>query len=105
MVKLFEFMFYTLPLILAWIYLLIAVLALVMCAKNRKNKEKTTFGRRIFLFLNCIYVLFFIIARIFFFELWEMVFAVLGVMAMIVSMCWSRYDDMVHGRRWWNWKW
>lgn len=103
MLKLFAFLFRTFPLILSWLYLMVAIFALVVHIRQIKKKSKITISQWLFTLLNCAYIASFLITLIFFFSVWETVFSIVGVMAIIVSFCWSRYDDMRHGRRWWTW--
>ncbi len=103
MVKLFTFLFNTFPRMLAWLYLLVAIFDLVVCTIQIKNKVKCSVGQRIFVILNCVYILFFFITRIFFVEIWGTIFPIIGVMVIFIACCWSRYDDKRNGRRWWNW--
>ena len=103
MFKLFEFLFHTLPLILSWLYLLVAVFFVVAHIKHIKTKNEISVGQWVFSFLNAGYILFFMVTLIFFTELWELVFSVLGVLAVFVSIILSRYTDRRDGRRWWNW--
>ena len=103
MLKLLTFLFHTFPLILSWIYLIVAVFALVLHIRQIKKKAEFSVSQWLFALLNCVYILSFLITLIFFFTTWETVFPVLGVMGIIIAGCWSRYDDVRHGRRWWNW--
>ena len=103
MFKLFSFLFHTFPLILAWLYLLVAVFCVAVHIKRIKSKAKVSIGRWFFLILNVGYTLFFLVTRIFFFEFWEQTFAVFGLLAIIISFIWSRYEDRRIGRRWWYW--
>ena len=103
MLKLFTFFFYTVPLILSWLYFLIAILAFVMHIKQIREKTKISASRWMFAILNCGYILFFLITLIFFYDTWETVFSILGLTSITISACWSRYDEMRHGQRWWNW--
>lgn len=103
MFKLFTFLFHTFPLILAWLYLLVAIFCVVVHIKQIKSKAKIPIGQCAFSVLNVGYVLFFLVTRIFFPDLWEQTFAVLGLLAIFISFIWSRYEDRCAGRRWWNW--
>lgn len=103
MLKLFEFLFYTFPLILAWLYLLVAVFFVAVHIKRIKSKVKLSIGQWALSILNAVYAIFFLITRIFFPNFWEMVFAILGVTVIFISFSWSRYEDKRDGRRWWNW--
>ena len=103
MLKLIEFLFHTLPLILAWLYAFVAIFALFLHSRQIKSKAKISVGQWLFALLNCGYVVFFFVMRIFFSEIWETVFSVVGVTAMFISLVWGRYEDRRNGRRWWNW--
>lgn len=103
MFKLFAFLFHTFPLILAWLYLLVAIFCVVVHIKQIKIKAKVSIGQWAFSLLNAGYILFFLVTLLFFTELWKLVFSVLGVLAIFVSTIWSRYEDRCAGRRWWNW--
>jgi len=103
MLKLIGFLFHTLPLILAWLYTFVAIYALFAHSRQIKNRAKISVGKWLFALLNFGYVLFFLVTRIFFSEIWETVFSVAGVTALIISFVWGRYEDRRSGRRWWNW--
>ena len=103
MFKLFTFLFHTFPLILAWLYLLVAVSCVAVHIKQIKSKAKITIGQWAFSILNAGYVLSFLVTRAFFPDFWEQTFAVLGLLAIFISFIWSRYEDRCAGRRWWNW--
>ncbi|MDY3282555.1 hypothetical protein [Dysosmobacter sp.] len=103
MLKLMEFLFHTLPLLLAWLYLLAAVFCAAALAGRLRKGERLPAGQWAFLILNGGYVLFFLITRLFFPDLWERVFSGAGVLAILISFVWSRYEDRRSGRRWWNW--
>lgn len=103
MPQLFTFLFHTLPLILAWVYFVVAILCVALHIKHLKNKKKFSLGRWLFLILSIGYALFFLISRVFFPLLWENVFGILGIVAIIVSFAWTRYEDKRSGQRWWNW--
>ena len=103
MLKLFVFLFHTFPLILAWLYLLVATFCIVVHIKQRKSKIEISTGRWLFLFLNTAYSLFFLATWIFFRDFWEQTVAVLGLLAILISFIWLRYEDKRVGRRWWNW--
>ena len=103
MFKLFTFLFHTFPLILAWLYLLVAIFCVVVHIKQIKNKIKVSIGQWAFSVLNAVYVLLFWVTRLFFPDLWEQTFAVFGLLAIFISFIWSRYEDRRAGRRWWNW--
>ena len=103
MLRLLGFLLHYIPLILSWIYLLAAILGVVSHTKRIKNKEKIKAGQWAFAIFNACYVLFFIITLIFFREIWELIFSVLGLITVFVSMVKSRYEDMCNGKRWWNW--
>lgn len=103
MLKLFAFLFHTFPLILAWLYLLVAVFCVVIHIKRIMNKTKISIGQWTFSVLNAGYVLFFLVTRIFFPDFWHSAFSVIGLLAIIISFIWSLYEDRRAGRRWWNW--
>ena len=103
MFKLFTFLFHTFPLILAWRYLLVAIFCVVVHIKQIKSKAKISIGQWAFSVLNVGYVLFFLVTRIFFPDLWEQTFAVLGLLAIFITFILARYEDRRAGRRWWNW--
>lgn len=103
MFKLFEFLFCTLPLILAWLYMLVAALIVIAHILLVFNKEKVRVSEWIFIILNTGYVLLFLITRIFFAALWEQLFTGLGLCAIIISGAWSAYEDKRNGRKWWEW--
>ncbi len=103
MFKLFEFLFCTLPLILAWLYMLVAALIVFVHISQVLNKEKVQIGRWVFTILNAGYVLLFLITRIFFAALWEQIFACLGLSSIIISGTWSAYEDKRNGQKWWEW--
>ena len=101
--KFLEFLFYTIPLILSWLYLIAAIYSVVVHIRNMKKHVEISIGQWLFALLNCVYILFFVITLIFSFAVWETVFGTLGLLAMVICFCLSRYDDMRHGRRWWGW--
>lgn len=103
MLKIFTFLFNTFPLILAWLYLLVAAFCVAVHVKRIKNKIKPSIGEWAFAILNVGYALFFLVTRIFFADLWRNVFSIVGVLAIFISFIWSRYEDRRDGRRWWNW--
>jgi hypothetical protein len=103
MLKLFEFLFQTLPLILACLYAIVSILILVVHIKLYKNKKKLSIEQWIIVLLNVSYALLFLITLIFFFELWKGIFSILGLVAILISFIWSKYEDKRKGRRWWNW--
>ena len=103
MFEIFTFLFYTFPLILAWLYVLVAAFCVVVHITKIKKKVKISFGQWIFSILNVGYILFFLVTRIFFPELWKQTFKVLGLIAIFIAFAWSRYEDRQTGRRWWNW--
>lgn len=59
MFKLFTFLFHTFPLILAWLYLLVAIFCVVVHIKQIKSKAKVSIGQWAFSVLNAGYILFF----------------------------------------------
>jgi hypothetical protein len=101
--KFFSFMFNTLPCILSYLYLLVGAYSLIVCVRQIVGKGKMAIGQWIYTFFNCIYIVAFGITRIFFSEIWENIFPILGLMVIFVSCCWSHYDEKRNGRRWWNW--
>ena len=103
MLKLFTFLFHTFPLILSWLYLLVAGCVVVMHIKKVKRQQKRTIGQWLFAILNAVYIILFVVTGIFFHTLWDMIFSVLGLMAIFVSFAWSRYEDKRSGQRWWEW--
>ena len=103
MFKLIEFLFHILPLILAWLYMLVAALIVFVHVGQVLSKEKMSIGRWMFSILNAAYILLFWITRIFFADLWEQIFLGLGVAAIIISGAWSSYEDKRNGRKWWEW--
>ena len=103
MLKIFTFLFHTFPLILSWLYLLVAICAVVVHIKKVKSQQKRTIGQWVLAIINGAYVMLFWVTGIFFHTLWETVFSVLGLMAIFVSFIWSRYEDMRSGQRWWEW--
>ena len=103
MSKLFVFLLHTFPLILSWLYLLVAVFCVVVHIKQIKNKQKTSVSQCIFSLFNTGYTLLFVITRIFFPAFWEDAFSVLGLIAILISFILSRYKDKRDGKRWWNW--
>lgn len=103
MTQLFTFLFHTLPLIIAWFYLITALIFVFLYIKSLTNKIKLTLLHWIYLVFNIGYSLFFLITRFFFYGLWEDAFTIAGVTAIIISCIWSRYIDKVSGKRWWNW--
>ena len=103
MLKLFTFLFHTFPLILSWLYLLVAGCVVVMHIKKVKRQQKRTIGQWLFAILNAVYIILFVVTGIFFHTLWDMIFSVLGLMAIFVSFVWSRYEDKRSGQRWWEW--
>ena len=103
MFNLLEFLFCTLPLILAWLYMFVAVLIVFVHINRTLNKEKIQIGKWIFTILNAGYVLLFLITRIFFAALWEQIFTCLGLCAIILSNAWLSYEDKRNGRKWWEW--
>ena len=103
MLQIFSFLFSTFPLILAWLYLLVAVFCVAVHIKRLKDKEKLSIGCLAFCLLNVGYILLFSVTRIFFADFWRDVFSVLGLLAIFISFIWSRYEDRRSGRRWWNW--
>lgn len=103
MFKLFEFLFNTFPLILAWLYLLVAVFCVVVHIKQITSNAKISIGQWAFSILHAGYILFFLITRIFFPDFWEQTFAVLGLLVFFISFIWSRYEDRRAWRRWWSW--
>ena len=96
MFKLMTFFFHTFPLILAWLYLLVAVVLVLLLHKRFRDFWAV-------LILNISYITLFLITRIFFSQLWESFFSFLGLFAILISSAWSRYDDKRNGKRWWNW--
>ena len=102
MFKLFTFLFHTFPLILAWLYLLVAIFCVVVHIKQITCKAKVSISQWVFSILNMGYALFFSVARIFFPDFWEQTFTVLGLLAIFISFIWSRYEDRCAGRRWWS---
>ena len=52
MFKLFTFLFHTFPLILAWLYLLVAIFCVVVHIKQIKSKAKVSIGQWAFSVLN-----------------------------------------------------
>lgn len=103
MLKIFEFLFYKLPLILSCLYLVTAAILIVLHIKTFLKKAPQTISMWIFAIFNCGYVLSFLFTLVFFFEIWQNLFAFLGILAIIVCFCYTRYDDVKNGRRWWNW--
>lgn len=103
MIKLFTFLFSTFPLILAWLYLLAAIFCVAVHIKRIKEKAKLTIGELTFSILNTGYILFFLVTRIFFADFWRNTFSIIGVLAIFISIIWTRYEDRRTGRRWWNW--
>ena len=103
MFEIFSFLFHTFPLILAWLYLLVAMISVIVHIGQIKNKVKVSIGSWLFSILNASYVLFFLTTWIFFPDFWEQIFVFLGMIAIFVSFAWSRYEDRRTGRRWWNW--
>lgn len=57
--KLFTFFFYTLPLILASLYLLVAVYSISLHSRRIMKKAKIPSSHLIFTLLNCVYIVFF----------------------------------------------
>lgn len=103
MLKIFTFLFHTFPLILAWLYLFAAGFCVVVHIKQYMRKTEITIDQWAFSIFNAGYILFFLVTRVFFAELWKHAFSVLGLLAIFISFIWSRYEDRRAGRRWWNW--
>ena len=103
MLKLISFLFYKFPLLLAWLYLFVAIFSIVVHIKQSIRKAKISCGRWVFSILNAGYMLLFLISRIFFPDFWDTFFGVIGLLAVVVAFLWSRYEDKRNGNRWWNW--
>ena len=103
MLKILTFLLNVLPLVLSWLYLAVAIFAVVLHLKRIKKREKMPIGQWVFFVLSLIYCLVFAVTFVFFIAVWKMLFSVLGLMSLVITTCWSRYDDMRHGRRWWRW--
>lgn len=103
MFQLISSLFRTFPLILAWLYFIVAVLCVTVHIKCIKEKGNLSIGEWAFSIWNTGYVLFFLAARIFFADFWRSVFSIAGVLAIFISFIWARYEDRRTGRRWWNW--
>ena len=103
MLKLFAFLFHTFPLILAYLYLLVAVLAIALHIKNVKRQAHISLVQWIFMLGNLAYVLMFIVTAMCFPNVWKTLFACLGTSAVVVSFVRSRYDEKRNGQRWWTW--
>lgn len=89
MIQIFTFLFDTLPCILAWLYFVFAAIYIAMHMKQVVNKAEISIKQWLFFILTAGYALFFLIARIFFVELWENVFTFLGIIAIIISAIWT----------------
>ena len=103
MIKLFTFLFHTFPLIMAWIYLIVAIICLFLHVKLARSKNKLSIKQWLYAIFNGVYILFFLITRIFFPTFWADFFGILGGLTIVVSSIWSRYEDKRAGRRGWNW--
>ena len=103
MSKILIFSFHTFPLILAWMYLLVAIFCVALHLRRLKCDTKISLWQWLFLGMNVGYVLFFFVMRLFFFDHWKQSFSVLGLLSVFISFIWSRYEDRCAGRRWWNW--
>lgn len=103
MFKALEFLFHTLPLIFAWLYLLVAIFALIVHIKQVVIKNRLSFISWAFAIFNLVYLLLFSILRIFFQDTWSMLFSIVGLCAIIISTCLTCYEDKLSGRKWWNW--
>ena len=101
--KLFEFLFYTLPLILASLYFFVAIFALATHIVLLKKGTNIPIGQWVFAIFNGVYIVLFLVTLIFFFALWKTFFSGLGLLSAFVSFIWSRYDEKKNGRRWWKW--
>ena len=49
------------------------------------------------------YVVAFLIVRFFFSEFYFQWMPIIAISLAFVSTIWSRYEDRVNGKRWWNW--
>ena len=103
MLQLIAFLFHTLPLILTWVYLAIAVFSVVVHCRNLILRRKLCIREWIFFIFNITYSLVFFISLIFFYTFWRTFFPVLAILCMIISSVWSTYEDKRNGRRWWTW--
>ena len=104
MFKLFTFVFHTIPMILVWLYLLVAVFCVVVHIKQIKNKTKISIGQWAYSILNAGYILFFLVTRIFFPDFWEQTFGVLGLVCFFWLPYMCRLVHLVlrlHLIRWW----
>lgn len=101
MIKMFSFFFDIFPRLIAWIYLFGALFYIFIFIKQIKNNFSV--GKWLLFILNVAYVLLFLVLRLFFVQLWEFVFSVLGIIAIAVAFIWAKYEDRRDGRRWWNW--
>ena len=103
MFRMIAVLFHTLPLVLAWLYLGVALWADVAHIVRVAHRETLSWGRWVFVVFNSVYILVFGTTRIFCPDVWETLFSVLGLLAMVVVLCRSRYVDKQDGKRWWNW--
>lgn len=103
MVKLFVFLFSEFPLLLAWLYLLVAIFGVVVNIRQIMRQDKLSIGWWMFTILNAGYAIGFLVMRVFFFNCWKHTFTVLGLLAIIISVIWSSYCDKCAGKRWWYW--
>lgn len=67
-----------------------------------KNK-KATIKQSIALIILTVYILSFILLKIFYPELFYDIAGIAGTMMVIVGYIWALYEDRRLGKRWWNW--
>ena len=103
MLNFFAFLFYTFPLMLSCLYTLVALFIAVVHIRIYRNQKGLSKCQWIVLLLNIAYILLFLTTLVFFVEFWKNVFSTLGIVAILISLIWSRYEEKRNGRRWWNW--
>lgn len=103
MFRFISFLFHTFPLILAWLQLVVAFVIVLAYIVRVKKRIKQAISLCVLTVLNGVYILLFLTTFFFFFEIWEMLFSILGITTIFICACWTRYEDKRNGQIWWEW--
>lgn len=103
MIKFFAFVFYYIPLFLAWVYFLVSAYCVVNGICRLKIAKRQSALWWMLLIFNMVYFLSFLILRIFFKDIWRDVFGFIGIGALCIGYIFGSYEEKCKGRRPWYW--
>lgn len=88
--------------IVSWTTLFLT-LWLFVCSTKHIIKRTARLKNWLIAILCALYILAFLICRIFFFPIFESFWGAISIMVIVVCVASSRYEDCCNGKRWWNW--